>query len=944
VSLDADDPTWPELLSHPGDGDRAAVALEAHLLGVARRARDVTPDDAVTGDGRSLHDAARIVGLAHDVGKATAWFQSHIGNDSVECETDGPSHHARLGGLLAYYALRARGYGAGACFAGLVAVAKHHGTLPNYRRFVEEHLDQRTTWRFGSADGARSGSYNGAAARQAAHVETTRPEFARAVVDELAGESGSWSDFLARLTASNDAIETVGDDPDESLLSWLRADFLYRFRPDTRVARDGETYLDELRLYGALTFADKSHAAGVSSEDPRIGAEPLAVDQVETHIGGLGGEEEGTLERQLNEVRGEIQEYVGGHSDRGDPVEQFLVSDARVATLTLPTGYGKTLAGTLTAARVREAIGGDRIVYALPFTSVVDQTADVLRDVCKSDDGDPALGRRLTVHHHLSEALTLADDETREETDEDAERAMMLAESWRSGVTLTTFVQLFESLAGPRNGQSTKLPALYESVVIVDEPQALPLTWWPLVDRLIDALVTEFDATVILMTATQPRIVDAGETVSLLDTTTLDAIEADVAPSLPDRVEYEFHPTALGTGKDGPEPLGHDDAATWLADIARESGSTLAVCNTIDSATALFEQVASELGADRRGPGPVDVGSAMAENVLRDGRVGTERRGTDGERETGTHRRERERAAFARAIARRASSERPAVVYLSTRLRPCDRQFLLGVVDELADLGVPLLVVSTQVVEAGVDLSFDRVIRDFAPLDSIVQAAGRCNRSFERAPETGRVVVWRLGPLDEDGTVPGEAVYARREGDTDLDLLAKTREALEGVATDAPVPESVVADASVGSYHETVGDAVASVAADSGLRQSFEGAAGTTLRQASLVEDHLTFEVYVCRTSAEYEVVRAYREAETRYDFETLEERRSQLVPLRVSIPVYDVSSDAARQLKGLEPLSMNVDRRDATERVLRTDHDERFFDARTGTDVPEDTVGGRFY
>lgn len=944
MSLDAEDPRWPELLSHPADGHREEVALETHLLEVARRARDVTPADAVTSDGRPLNEAAKITGLAHDVGKATAWFQSHIGNDNISCEANGPSHHARFGGLLAYYALRVRGYGAGACFAGLVAVAKHHGTLPNYGYFVEEHLDQQATWMFGSADGARDGCYNGAAARQAAHVETTHPTFARAIVDELVGDSGSWPDFLARLTASNSVIETIGDAPDESLLSWLRADFLYKLRPDTRVPQDGATYLDELRLYGALTFADKSHAAGVKPDDPRIGAEPLTVDQVRTHINGLGGADKGTLERQLNEVRGKIQEYVGGRSDRGDPVEALLASDARVATLTLPTGYGKTVAGTLTAARLREATGGDRIVYALPFTSVVDQTADVLRDMCEREGVDPALGRQLTVHHHLSEALTLADDETREGTDEDAGRAMMLAESWRSGVTLTTFVQLFESLAGPRNSQSTKLPALYESVVVIDEPQALPLTWWPLVDRLIGTLVEEFDAMVILMTATQPQIVDTGEAVSLFDTTTLEAIEADAAPDLPDRVKYEFHPTAFGTDEGGPEPLDHGDAATLLASIACQSDSTLAVCNTIDSATVLFERVVDELGGDGRGPGPVDVAAAMSEDVIHDGRIGTERQGTDEGRESGGHRREQERWAFSRAIARRASSEQSAVVYLSTRLRPCDRQFLLGVVDELAGLDIPLLVVSTQVVEAGVDLSFDQVIRDFAPLDSIVQAAGRCNRSFERAPETGRVVVWRLGPLDEGGTVPGEAVYARREGDTDLDLLSKTREALDGVASDDPVRESVIADACVESYHETVGDAVDSVTADNGLRQSFHRAAGTTLRQASLIEDHLTFEVYVCRTSAEYEVVQAYREAEARFDFESAEKRRSRLIPLRVSLPVYDVSSDAARQLKRLEPLSTDADQQDATERVLRTDHDERFFDTRTGADVPEDTVGGRFY
>lgn len=961
MNLDADDPTWSELLSHPADGDREAVALETHLLGVARRARDATPPDAETADGRSLHDAAWVVGLAHDIGKATRWFQTHVDNDEND---EGPSHHARLGGLLAYYALRTRGYGAGTCFAGLVAVAKHHGTLPDYASFVSEHLDQQTTWEFSEDDGARDASYNGAAARQAAHVEVVRPAFARAVTDELVGESGSWGDFLSRLTASNDGIETVGEDPDESILDWLRDDYIYMCQPDGDQTNDGATYVDELRLYGALTFADKTHAAGITEGDSRIEAEPLPVERVWAHIDGLGEDtddeevesrsetdDERVLEQQLNAVRTEVQRYIGGRSDRGHPIESFLEDDASVATLTLPTGYGKTLTGTLAAARVREASGGERIVYALPFTSVVDQTAEVLREVCGDEDGDPTLGRRLTVHHHLVEALTLSGEDGNEEhegTDEDAGRATLLAEGWRAGVTLTTFVQLFESLAGPRNGQSTKLPALHESVVVVDEPQALPLTWWPLVERLIDALVTEFDATVILMTATQPRILDEDDTVSLLGSETLDAVESEAAPGLPDRVEYTFHPTAFGTGEEGSEPLGYDDAAAWLAEAAREPGSTLAVCNTIDSAATLVERVVAELDGDRREPAFVDVAAAVAEDVLCDRRVGDrtpedERRDDRGESENESDR-EREQAAFARAVARRASPARPALVYLSTRLRPCDRQFLLATVENLIDLGVPLLVVSTQVVEAGVDLSFDWVVRDFAPLDSIVQAAGRCNRSFERAPDSGRVTVWRLDTPGERETVPGEAVYARRRGDSDQDLLSKTREALDGVPVDEPVAESRIAQAGVESYHEAVGDAVDAVAADNGLVQAFDDADGTELRRASLIDDELSFEVYVCRTDAEYDVVEAYRKAEKAFEFEEVDNLRNQLAPLRVSVPVYDRTSDAARKLIDLEPLSLHADKQDATERVLQTDHDPRFFDARTGTDVPEDTVEGRFF
>src|SRR5699024_5028123 len=117
VNLDSRNPNWPNGLSHPAEDGRAAMTREAHLLGVASRARDATLAGAATADGGSLGDAAEIVGLAHDFGKATEWFQTHIDNGT---DDSGPSHHARLGGLLAYYGLRQRGYGPRTRFAGLV--------------------------------------------------------------------------------------------------------------------------------------------------------------------------------------------------------------------------------------------------------------------------------------------------------------------------------------------------------------------------------------------------------------------------------------------------------------------------------------------------------------------------------------------------------------------------------------------------------------------------------------------------------------------------------------------------------------------------------------------------------------------------------------------------------------------------------------------------------
>lgn len=950
MSLDPEAPNWPTLLSHPAEGGREEMPLETHLTTVATRARAVTPEGLTTADGGSLREVARIAGLSHDFGKATDWFQTRIRNGSDE---SGPTHHARLGGLLAYYAVRTRGYGLRTRFAALAAVGKHHGTLPDHDRFAEDSLNQYRTWSDDSA-GATSSAYNGAAARQAAQINRSRPDFARAVVERLVGSAGSWDDFLARLTASNDAIDTVGGSPDDSLRDWIVGD-LFRGRRGRRLDgslfEDGSTYLDELRLYGTLTFADKTHAAGVRPGDDRLHAVPATSSRIRGHISRLAdGEQPDSLETRLNGLRGAIQERIAGAPSRNDPISAFLDAEPDVATLTLPTGYGKTLTGLLAATRIREATDGDRIVYALPFTSVIDQTADVIRTVLRDgpDDVDPARDRRLTVHHHLSESLTVdwgnkdpnSDKEADVEAkDADSERAVMLAESWRAGITLTTFVQLFESLAGPRNSQSMKLPGLYESVVVIDEPQALPLSWWPLVARLVDALVKAYDATVVLMTATQPRIVDEGRTFQLLGTDELAALEEEHFRNPPTRVEYEFHPTAVRTAETDRGRLGYEEAAGLLATATTAGESVLTICNTVDSTAELFDEVVAELrNSGNRHPdgvsaGYVDVAALFGQRVLDDGRVGTP--ATDGP--------ERLRAEFVRSIVRLAEPDLPAVLYLSTRIRPCDRRFLLTVASELTAANVPVLVVSTQLVEAGVDVSFDRVFRDFAPLDSIVQAAGRCNRSFERAPEPGSVTVWRLGPPEGKSTTPSEVVYARRRGDTDLDLLTKTRKVLDGVDKGRPVPEARIARDAVREYHDAVGGAVDTVAADNDLRRQFEQANGASLRQASLIETQFCFEVYVCRSDAERRLVESYRQAERSYDFDEAARLKTELADLRVSVPAYRRESETARKLVELEPLSPVAEARDATERVLRTDQRGSFFDARTGVDLPDNTVEARF-
>jgi CRISPR-associated endonuclease/helicase Cas3 len=329
-----------------------------------------------------------------------------------------------------------------------------------------------------------------------------------------------------------------------------------------------------------------------------------------------------------------------------------------VYKLTVPTGGGKTRSSLAFALEHASQHGLERVIYAIPYTSIVDQTAQEFERIC---------GTGVVLEHHSA----LEPDEGRPEWEL---WRRLASQNWDAPLVVTTTVQLFESLFGNRPGRCRKVHHLARSVIVLDEVQTLPVKLLkPIVDGL-RCLCEQYGTTILLCTATQPA----------LDQQSLEKIgfpEArEVAPN-PERlfaelrrVEYDLTPLA-GEGWE------------WerVADEMRQTGACLTIVNTRRDAIALLEAL--------------DDDKALHLSTLLCGR----------------HRRD-------------------ALAEVRRRLKA----------DE------PCHVVSTQVVEAGVDLDFPRVLRAIGPLDRIVQAAGRCNR--EGGPILGRVTVFR--PID-GGTPQG---------------------------------------------------------------------------------------------------------------------------------------------------------------------------------------------
>lgn len=885
------------LLSHPREGERDEKELWDHLSGVSDRAADVT--------GGELAEVERLLGLAHDFPKATPAFQRHVRSEPF----DDPKHHARLASLVAYYFLEKNGYERDIRLAGLIAVAKHHGSVPDVAAYIRRNFKEHRSDENESDTTVQ-------ALQQVQEIDSHAAPFANHVF-ENAVDDGAWSRFLDRIGKPGDSplLEKVAEDAGErrgigSILSIDPEHFSSSF------------YTTFLSLFGGLTLADKTDAAGVASDDPRLHGERPELSELNGYLGDLGGDEQNGVEANLNEVRSGIQSQIP------EQTTAFLDSGKDVATLTLPTGYGKTLAGLLGGLEMADQNGG-RVVYALPFTSIIDQTAGTLREIF----GTGVTGNLLTVHHHLAETRTVGESGEEAETDEHASHEVMLAESWRTGLTLTTFVQLFESLAGPTNGQSLKLPALRGSTVIIDEPQAIPQHWWPLARRLIKFLTEEMEARVILMTATQPSLVEDSKSFELVPQDVLKDLEQEKFDGLcPSRVTYNLHDTALATTNEG--RLEYGQAASKLAATAENGNSVLSICNTIGSTRKLTNAFTDEVSQSE---------NELLSIATRYSSYLDDQDAIGGIKPTGEDKNPaRERAQLVRDIAEETRNGGIIpYLHLSARVRPCDRQFLLSVARDLTGIDVPFALISTQLVEAGVDISFDTVFRDFAPLDAIVQAAGRCNRSYERAPETGTTTIWQLKPPGEGSIPPSTAVYApdRTRGETDL--LRQTQDTLAAVQAEhgTKIPDEVLATDAVERYHDRVGERVHSVSDSNELVTAFEQANGERLRRASLIERRQSVEIYVCRSTSERNQVQKVGEAARRHQFEEVESLRDELASIRVSIPVPRAQTDAASGLINLEKL---VGGKGDPERILETP--DSLFSTEFGVQLSAYSVEDRFF
>lgn len=330
--------------------------------------------------------------------------------------------------------------------------------------------------------------------------------------------------------------------------------------------------------------------------------------------------------------------------------------------LTVPTGGGKTRSGFAFALKHAELRELRRVIVAVPYLTITDQTAKIARDIFPDE--------RIVLEHHSAAGEPIDDEQGPQEERERWRR--LAAEDWDAPLIITTMVQLFESLLGRKTTVCRKLHRIAKSVIILDEAQTIPPTLRGPIFSVLHELVANYGVTVVLCTATQPAI----------DTLPMGLKPTEIVPDPARHFRTLERVTYRWPGVDEPKWRWED-----AADRMRGAEQALAIVNTVANAQTLF----STLGDDE---GHFHLSA----------------------RKCGAHRRD-------------------VLALVRERLKDKQRCRL----------------VSTQVIEAGLDLDFPLLLRALGPLDRIVQAAGRCNREG-RLADKGEVVVF---DPDEDGMPPG---------------------------------------------------------------------------------------------------------------------------------------------------------------------------------------------
>jgi CRISPR-associated endonuclease/helicase Cas3 len=602
-----------------------------------------------------LRTVLEVALLLHDAGKASSYFQRYMqaicelekreiteeefGN--LKYELGGKQQHAIISALWTFLVIEELFDDPALTFIGYAIVLKHHGHLGNLDDLVQ--------------------------------FDTSRAELMKDINQEI-----NYQELNELIALKSDfPISLSSEEMDTAISDFFNSrKFRRSWKRSVKKVSNSNLWLNISLLYSILLSADKGECIfdGViyKKESEKLPAQLVDFYKQENF--------KDAKRNELNQLRNQVYNSVNDQILKVSNGERFF-------SINVPTGIGKTLTVLNASLKlVKQKRNLEKTIYCLPFTSVIDQNAEVIEKILNANEVE-SHSENLLINHHLAE-LKYSPEDAEGEIDDN--RGEFLITQFESNINVTTFYQLLHGIYTAKNNEIKKLHSFANSVIILDEVQSIPSKYWPLVKEIFTKIAEQLNIIFIFVTATLPMIFseEKGEIKELVKD------KESVFKSV-DRINLD---TSLLQGSLTEEQF----IEIIEKDIeANPEKSFLIILNTIKSSKNIYQS-------------------------LRD---------------------------FYSNL-----------VYLSTNIPPIER---LRRIKRIKSSKEPQIVVSTQLVEAGVDIDLDVVYRDLAPLDSIFQSAGRCNRNA--GASKGVVKVFCL--LDDNDKHFGSYIYSQADLSTTKDLL-----------------------------------------------------------------------------------------------------------------------------------------------------------------------------
>ncbi|MED1490523.1 CRISPR-associated helicase Cas3' [Bacillus smithii] len=600
-------------IAHIRESDKHIQTVEEHLLEVKKLAESY-------GENLGVKHITGLAGILHDLGKYTNEFREYI-LEAVENPDSPPKRgsvdHSTAGGKLLYELFHKKGNLDR--FKGIIAeivgnaIISHHSYLQD---FLSPDLESKYLMRVRD--------------KELAEFELTKQSFFEKVMTEK-----DFHDYVDK--AAEELKEFLTKENSKNYAEKLM--FLTKF------------------IFSALIDADRTNT--------RLFEENKTDESVYNHEKLFNT----YYERLMSKIRS-FKEQPDAHSrinllraEMSEQCEEFAYKPSGIYTLSIPTGGGKTLASLRYALKHAQLYNKKRIIYVVPYTTIIEQNAEEVRKILKDD------AHILEHHSNVIEDVN-EDDENQDGLMNVKQKLKLAKDNWDSPIIFTTMVQFLNVFYAKGSRNIRRLHNLSDSVIIFDEVQKVPIQCVSLFNLALNFLKTYCHSCIVLCTATQPAL-DFVEYKLDIDK------DAEMIENLNEVMAAFKRVEIVDQATEG--TFNNEKLAWFIEEKMKEVQSVLVILNTKSVVKKLYE-------------------------LLK-------------EKENGT-----------------------LIYHLSTSMCAAHRSNILEKVRKHLREGEPIICVSTQLIEAGVDVSFDCVIRSLAGLDSIAQAAGRCNRHGEKDKQTVYVI------------------------------------------------------------------------------------------------------------------------------------------------------------------------------------------------------------